>query len=1112
MPVIARLSFWAPSERMDEFAETHEKELVPILKEHGLEDGFQPDRASVAGVFSQLFELESPQVMIDREKALYRDPLWNQALQELGTVFGTTFAATEPEGAERYYDGHFSKGMIVKMASLLRYYLGHYVVTAGEGRTGEAGPGIHRGAWHNFSVEDGLLDSIILGITEDEKGNIWFASNGAGVSRYDGGEFTTFTEEDGLAGNCVRVILKDREGNLWFSTNRGFCRFDGREFSTFTTEDGLADNNVSEMLQDRQGNIWFGTFGGGVGCYDGREFVTYTTEDGLAENNIRSIGEDREGNLWFGTKEQGVCRYDGREFANFSAEDGLADNRVQAILQDRDGHLWFGCGRWERGNSGGITRYDGYDFETYRIEDGVSFDAVWSILQDRENQLWFCRYGNGVTRYNGQFETFNTEEGLAHNRVTCAIEDRAGRIWFGTWGGGVSCYTEKAFYNFSLRDGLFEDGISRVHEDAQGIFWLSTWRGIYRYESERMTPVDHLRGRAWVIVEDQMGRLWFGTNRGGISCFDGQEFKVFTSTDGLVPGIIGYGLEDQRGNLWFGSLDGGVARYDGHEFANFTAVDGLGEGMILTGLEDRHGFLWFGTSDGGASRFDGREFRNFTVEDGLCSNRVDSICEDRQGCLWFASDRGVSHFDGKCFDTLTMQDGLVYDRINHVTEDENGHLWFATRGGGISRYDGLVFQQLTQRDGLLSNEVLHISRDSRGYFWIGTSGGLTRYYPQDIPPSLRITEVIADRNYGPVAELRMSSSQKYLVFEFLGISWTTRVEGMAYVYRLRGYDDEWRSSYTRRVEYKELPVGGYAFQVRAVDRDLNYSESVTVRVEVVSDERDRQIDELEHRVQERTLALAEANELLSRKNREIEQANLAKSSFLTNMSHELRTPMNVILGFTELLQGNREENLNSRQLRNLNTIHRNASDLLILINQLLDLSKIEAERMEVTTETFQIAELVLECLGMAESLIGEKSIELRCRSANDFPVVRMDRSKIRQILVNLLSNAVKSTEKGWIQVRMWREGGDVCFAVEDTGLGIPKEKLESIFEKFGQVSQDDPGTGLGLAISDQLCYLLGGAIEVKSTLGKGSTFTVRLPLEYAPGDEDRGDQSPVAGR
>jgi len=1087
---------------MGEFAETYEKKLVPILKEHGLEDGFQPDRASLDGVFSRLFELNSPQVMIDREKTLYRDPLWHRTLQELGAVFGTTFAATELKEAERYYDGHFSESMIAKMASLLRYYLGHYVVTVGEGRTGEAGPGTRRGAWHNFSVEDGLLDSIILGITEDEKGNIWFAANGAGVSRYNGGEFTTFTEEEGLAGNYVRGILKDREGNLWFGTNRGCCRFDGREFSTFTTEDGLGGNCVSEMLQDRRGNIWFGTFGGGVSCYDGREFVTYTTEDGIAGNNIRSIGVDREGNIWFGTKEQGVCRYDGREFASFSAEDGLADNRVQAILQDRDGNLWFGCGRWERGNSGGITRYDGYDFETYRIEEGVSFDAVWSILQDRENQLWFCRYGNGVTRYSGdQFETFSAEEGLANNRVTCAIEDRAGCLWFSTWGGGVSCYTERGFYNFSLKDGLFEDGVSRVHEDAQGDFWLSTWRGIYRYESKRMTPVDHLKGRAWVLFEDRMGHLWFGTNRGGISCFDGHEFKTFTSTDGLVPGTIGYGLEDQRGNLWFGSLDGGLSRYDGHGFANFTTVDGLGEGMILTGLEDRHGFLWFGTSDGGASRFDGREFRNFTVEDGLCSNRVDSICEDRQGYLWFAGDRGVSHFDGKYFCTLTMQDGLVYDRINHVIEDENGHLWFATRGGGISRYDGLVFQQLTRRDGLLSNEVLHISRDSRGYFWIGTSGGLTRYYPQDRPPSLRITEVIADRNYGPVHELRMPSSQKYLVFEFLGISWTTRVEGIAYVYRLRGYDDEWRPSYTRRVEYRELPVGEYLFQVRAVDRDLNYSESVAVCIEVVSDERDRQIDELEHRVQERTLALAEANEQLSRKNREIEQANLAKSSFLTNMSHELRTPMNAILGFTELLQSNREGNLEVRQLRNLNTIYRNASDLLILINQLLDLSKIEAERMEVTTETFQIGELMLECMGTAESLLNGKAVELRSSSDSDLPMVRMDRSKVKQILVNLLSNAVKFTEGGWIQVRVWREGGEVCFAVEDTGAGIPEDKLDSIFEKFGQVSQDDPGTGLGLAITGQLCHLLGGEIEVESGLGKGSTFTVRLPLEY-PSEAD----------
>jgi len=221
--------------------------------------------------------------------------------------------------------------------------------------------------------------------------------------------------------------------------------------------------------------------------------------------------------------------------------------------------------------------------------------------------------------------------------------------------------------------------------------------------------------------------------------------------------------------------------------------------------------------------------------------------------------------------------------------------------------------------------------------------------------------------------------------------------------------------------------------------------------------------------------------------------------------------MNAIMGFTELLQGNREENLSARQLRNLHTIHRNADDLLVLINQLLDLSKIEAGRVEVTAEMFQIGELVLECMGLTESLLNGKSIELRCSSASDLPVVNMDRSKVKQILVNLLSNAVKFTEQGWIEMRVWRAENEVRFAVKDTGPGIPEEQLDRIFEEFQQLSAEDPGTGLGLAITVHLCHLLGGKIEVESLPGEGSTFTVSLPLEYAPEDGEQSGPSPVTG-
>ena len=235
------------------------------------------------------------------------------------------------------------------------------------------------------------------------------------------------------------------------------------------------------------------------------------------------------------------------------------------------------------------------------------------------------------------------------------------------------------------------------------------------------------------------------------------------------------------------------------------------------------------------SRYDDEGFTTFTTEDGLADVWVLSIAEDREGHLWFGTrGGGVSRYDGKGFTTFTTEDGLAHSRVGSILEDREGSLWFGTEGG-VGRYDGRVFQSVLKRDGLGSNAVQRIFQDRDGDIWIATEGGVTRYRPGRTSPRVRLTNVVAGRRYDPAEEIRIPSSQKLVIFEFLGRSLTTRPERMAYVYRLEGYDADWRITRGRRAEYQELLLGEYAFQVRAVDRDLNYSEPVTVPVIIEPD-------------------------------------------------------------------------------------------------------------------------------------------------------------------------------------------------------------------------------------------------------------------------------------
>jgi len=255
--------------------------------------------------------------------------------------------------------------------------------------------------------------------------------------------------------------------------------------------------------------------------------------------------------------------------------------------------------------------------------------------------------------------------------------------------------------------------------------------------------------------------------------------------------------------------------------------------------------------------------------------------------------------------------------------------------------------------------------------------------------------------------------------------------------------------------------------------------------------------DLENKVKERTRELQEANIMLQRQSEKIEEANRLKSQFLANMSHELRTPMNAIIGFTNLVIRRTEGIIPERQRQNLEKVRISADNLLALINSILDLSKIEAGKVDVNVESFDLGTLVESCFSTVEPLKGEK-VRLTQQIAADVPQLWTDQAKLKQIIINLLSNALKFTEEGEIAISAERENGHLKLAVSDTGIGIEKSALPYIFDEFRQADGSSTrrygGTGLGLAITKKLVDLLGGRISVESEIAKGSTFTITMPI------------------
>jgi len=719
-----------------------------------------------------------------------------------------------------------------------------------------------KGHWQNFDGTDGLVSQSVYALCQDREGNIWLGTEG-GVSKYDGRSFTSYTEHDGLVDNFMTAILQDRHGDIWFATGtwqgaRGVSRFDGEKFTGYGPAEGLASNMVNDILEDSEGLLWFATEEG-LSKFDGEKFRNFTTKNGLPHDAILALHQDPQGYLWLGTK-KGVSRFDprrteGEAFHNFTTENGLPHDQVNDIVEDRQGNLWFAT-------EGGLSRFDGREFFNYTTENGLHYDQVQVLFEDRQGYLWLgtgSLYGAALSRFDGrssvarEFDHFTTEDGLGDDLVTAIIEDREGYLWFGTGylgrGGGASRYAGDqftTFTSFSGEDGAAADQlkIGAVIEDRDGNLWFGGDHDLARYDGESFTTFTTADGlekyRAGTMLEDSQGNIWLKSTR-----YDGRHFESFQSREELHR--VGSIAQDRNGDIWFNDVFR-VSRFNprpsadrqkvdrqdvGQRFVPFSGSLALTTSALFRVATDRDDNLWFGSWFGGAFRYDGRNFTNYTTADGLADDAVISIFQDRDGDIWFGTKTGgVTHYDGETFTTYTTADGLAYNWVHHIIQDRDGRLLFGTLGGGVSLFDGLVFQNLNTADGLGGNMAVQLFQDSRGDIWIA-GAGVTRYRPYHTPPPIRLLNVVAERDHGPVDQISLPATQDYLAFEFQGSSFKTRPGQMAYVFQLEGYDDDWQVTRQERVVYDDLPTGDYLFQVKAVDRDLDYSEQpATVRVTV----------------------------------------------------------------------------------------------------------------------------------------------------------------------------------------------------------------------------------------------------------------------------------------
>lgn len=1005
---------------------------------------------------------------------------------------------------------------------------------------------------HEPGNENSLLDYAVNTICETDTGIFWIGTR-EGMSRLDlhTGKFTHYIHNkdsaNTLVNNNVWLIVKDDDNTLWIGTKSGLSNFNpstGR-FTNYKYDTTLSNTISNDFIfcavKDSE-NLWFGGRGGidrynfkdkkfynyklnsansksvaengvvalhlqndvlWIGAYSGFYSMSLSEKNGekfrikkisLDEDSnlsVRSLCGGYDGTIWIGTFKKGIFHYNpytGRKinYRKSNQPGGLSDNHINALYEDENKVLWIGT------SSSGLNKFNRASerFRTIFVPDPQlgGNHAISSLLEDKSGNLWVGTRSGDIFKISNQFSdrpifrNYTTEKYLkiyfSQIEIKSLLEDKSGSIWVGSFGNGIYLIDPKT------------DKVERIKQEQNNLNSLTN---------------DFVHS----IIESKDGTIWIGTGAGGLNKFNPKD-KSFVSyrhnpkdENTLRTDEVTSVCEDTNGNIWAGTSIGGLSKLNTStgKFVNFlhnvSDKNSISSNRINCLYIDKKSNLWIGTFGGGLNRWkpETNSFEHFTNKDGLPSNIINSIVEDQFGNLWISTDKGISLFrvSERTFKNYDVYDGLQgneFIQSSGFSSAADGKIYF----GGVNGLNIFDPPKLYEK-----SESANLTLTDFKIFNKSVIPG------EDSPLKTNILYA---------KEIILSHAQNFFTIEFASLDFNNP-DKTEYAYKLEGFNTEWIPAGNQRfATFTNLDPGDYIFRVKSTNSDGTWNEQgISLKIIMLPPWWQTWWAYILYTVligsilysfrqyEMKRVKLRNELQLKDFESKKLQEVDQLKSHFFANISHEFRTPLTLILG---LLQKFEAKTSDKSDLEDYGIMKRNAVRLLQLINQLLELSKIESGKAKLSASENDIVGFVKRIFASFAAYAEQKNIRLffNNKNLNEESIEKInlyfDKDKMEKIISNLISNAVKYTpEANEIEIKIVAQNGFAFIKVSNTGVTISQADIRHLFDRYYKAHSAGSGlfegTGLGLALVKELVELHQGKINVNSEYDV-TEFVVSFPL------------------